>query len=42
MKICPAGAELFHADRRLNEHELIVAFQNFVKGQRMSDAALQP
>jgi hypothetical protein len=29
MKICPVGAELFHADRRTDMTKLIVAFRNF-------------
>jgi len=29
MKICPVGAELFHAERRTDMTKLIVAFQNF-------------
>ena len=35
MKICPVGAELFHAarrtDRQTDMSKLIVAFHNFVK-----------
>jgi hypothetical protein len=30
MKICPMGAELFHADRRTDMTNLRVAFRNFV------------
>ena len=29
MKICPVGAELFHADRRTDMTKLTVAFRNF-------------
>jgi len=29
MKICPVGAELFHADRRTDMTNVIVAFRNF-------------
>jgi len=29
MKICPVGAELFHADRRIDTTKLTVAFRNF-------------
>ena len=29
MKICPVGAELFHADRRIGMTKLTVAFRNF-------------
>jgi hypothetical protein len=28
-KICPVGAELFHADRRTDMTKLTVAFRNF-------------
>jgi len=31
MQILPAGAELFHADRRTDVTKLIVAFRNFTK-----------
>jgi len=34
MKIRPAEAELFHADRRMDERELIVAFRNSVKAPK--------
>jgi len=29
MKICPVGAELFHADGRMEKTKLIVAFRKF-------------
>jgi hypothetical protein len=32
MKLRPAGAELFHGDRRTDMVKLVVAFRNFVKG----------
>jgi len=31
MKICPAGAELFHAGRQTDMKKLIVAFSDFTK-----------
>ena len=31
MKICPVGAQLFHADGRLELSKLIIAFPNFGK-----------
>ena len=31
MKICPAGAALFHACRQTEMTKLIVAFRNFAK-----------
>jgi len=31
MKICPVGAELFHADGRIDMKKLIVGFENFTK-----------
>jgi len=31
MKICPVGAELFHADWRTGMTKLKVAFRNFTK-----------
>jgi len=35
MKICPVGAELFHADRRTDTTERIVALRNFAKSPKM-------
>jgi len=34
MKICPLGAELFHADRRTDMTKLIVAFRNFANAPK--------
>jgi len=31
MKICPVGAEFFHADGQTDMTKLVVAFHNFVK-----------
>ena len=34
MKICPMGAELFHADRRTVMTQLIAAFRSFAKAPK--------
>jgi len=34
MKICPVGADLFHADRQTDMAKLIVAFRNFAKAPK--------
>jgi hypothetical protein len=34
MKICPVGAELFHADGRTDITKLIVAFRNFANAPK--------
>jgi hypothetical protein len=34
MKICPVGAELFHADRRTEMTKLIVAFHDFANAPK--------
>jgi hypothetical protein len=40
-KICPVGAELFHADGRTDLTKLIVAFRNFAKApQKVNITAL--
>ena len=34
MKICPVGAELFHADGQMDMAKLIVAFHNFANAPK--------
>jgi len=34
MKICPVGAELFHADQRTDMTKLIVAFRKFANAPK--------
>jgi len=34
MEMCSVGAELFHADRRLEFSKLIIAFRNFGKATK--------
>jgi len=48
MKICPEGAELFHADggtdRQRDRHnmmKLIVTFRNFAKGKAVKKGGMQ-
>jgi len=36
IKICPVGAELFHADRRTDMTKLIVAFRTFANAPNNS------
>jgi hypothetical protein len=37
IKIHPVGAELFHADRRIDMTQLIVAFRNFANAPDISN-----
>ena len=42
MKICPVGAELFHADRQTDMTNILVAFRNFANAPKhMPHLALQ-
>jgi hypothetical protein len=41
MKICPVGAELFHADGRTDTTKLIVAFRNFAIAPKKEDKRYQ-
>jgi hypothetical protein len=34
IKICPVGAELFHADRQADVTNLILALRNFAKARK--------
>jgi 23S rRNA A2030 N6-methylase RlmJ len=34
IKICPVGAELFHADRQTDMTKLVVAFHNFANAAK--------
>jgi hypothetical protein len=42
VKICPVGAELFHADGRTDITKPIVAFRNFANTSKNTEASLLP
>ena len=37
MKICPVGAELFHADRRTDITKVIMAFRNIANAPKENE-----
>jgi len=37
MKICPVGAELFHADRRTDMTKVILAFRNIANAPKENE-----
>jgi hypothetical protein len=38
MKIRPAGAELFHAERQTDMTKVVVAFRSFAKAHKLNDS----